>query len=96
MTVVEDLRTLVNAVGGTASVYGHSSGGILALEAAAGGVPITKLAVYEPPYLTGNVQESPRLTSPNAGRRPWVPGTPTRQWSCSSATPERISTKQSR
>lgn len=31
-------------------VYGHSSGAILALEAAAHGLPIGRLAVYEPPY----------------------------------------------
>ena len=38
--------------GGTARVFGHSSGAVLGLEAAARGltrVPIAKLAVYEPP-----------------------------------------------
>ncbi|MFI5085709.1 MAG: alpha/beta fold hydrolase [Actinomycetales bacterium] len=49
---VEDLAALVDAVGGTALAYGHSSGAILVLEAAAAGIPLTKLAVYEPPYLT--------------------------------------------
>ncbi|MCY0903856.1 alpha/beta fold hydrolase [Arthrobacter sp. H14-L1] len=49
---VEDFGALVAAVGGVAGVYGHSSGGILALEAAAAGVGISRLAVYEPPYLT--------------------------------------------
>jgi pimeloyl-ACP methyl ester carboxylesterase len=33
-------------------VYGHSSGAILALEAAAHGLPISRLAVYEAPYTT--------------------------------------------
>jgi pimeloyl-ACP methyl ester carboxylesterase len=47
---VEDLAAMVEAAGGSAMVYGHSSGAILALEAAAAGVPITRLAVYEPPY----------------------------------------------
>jgi pimeloyl-ACP methyl ester carboxylesterase len=47
---VEDLTALVAAAGGSAMVYGHSSGAILALEATAAGVPITRLAVYEPPY----------------------------------------------
>ena len=46
----EDLDALTTAAGGSALVYGHSSGAVLALEAAAAGVPITKLAVYEPPY----------------------------------------------
>ncbi len=49
---VEDFSALVAAVGGSAVVYGHSSGGILALEAAAAGVGISRLAAYEPPYLT--------------------------------------------
>lgn len=47
---IEDLAALVDAVGGSALAYGHSSGAILALEAAAAGVPLTKIVVYEPPY----------------------------------------------
>jgi pimeloyl-ACP methyl ester carboxylesterase len=47
---VEDLAALIDAAGGSAAVYGHSSGGALALEAAAAGLPIPRLAVYEPPY----------------------------------------------
>ncbi|MFF9345810.1 alpha/beta fold hydrolase [Streptomyces sp. NPDC014734] len=50
---VEDLAALVTAVGGGASVFGVGSGGALALEAAAAGVPIGLLAVYEPPYTPG-------------------------------------------
>ena len=48
---VEDLAALVAAAGGSAAVYGHSSGAVLALEAATAGVPITKLALYEPPLV---------------------------------------------
>ncbi|TFC29730.1 alpha/beta hydrolase [Cryobacterium sp. MDB1-18-2] len=47
---IEDLAALVAVAGGAAGVYGHSSGAILAIEAAAAGVHITRLAVYEPPY----------------------------------------------
>src|SRR5438105_5650681 len=47
---VEDLAALVKAAGGSAFLYGHSSGGALALEAAAGGVPLRGVVVYEPPY----------------------------------------------
>jgi pimeloyl-ACP methyl ester carboxylesterase len=47
---VEDLGALVADVGATASVYGHSSGAGLALNAAAGGLPITRLVLHEPPY----------------------------------------------
>jgi pimeloyl-ACP methyl ester carboxylesterase len=51
---VQDLTALVDAVGGSAHMYGHSSGAILGLETAAAGVAIGKLAIYEPPYLTDN------------------------------------------
>jgi pimeloyl-ACP methyl ester carboxylesterase len=47
---VEDLAAVIDAAGGNAAVFGLSSGAALALEAAASGVPITKLALYEPPY----------------------------------------------
>jgi pimeloyl-ACP methyl ester carboxylesterase len=47
---VDDLAALISAAGGAASVYGHSSGAALALEAAARGVPITGIVAYEPPY----------------------------------------------
>jgi pimeloyl-ACP methyl ester carboxylesterase len=49
---VEDLAAVIGAAGGPALVFGHSSGAVLALEAAARGLAITKLAAYEPPYLT--------------------------------------------
>jgi pimeloyl-ACP methyl ester carboxylesterase len=51
---IEDLGAVIDAVGGSAMVYGHSSGGILTLEAAAAGLPITRVAVYEPPYTGGS------------------------------------------
>jgi len=47
---VDDLAALIKHTGGSASVFGLSSGGTLALEAAASGLPIAKLAVYEPPF----------------------------------------------
>jgi pimeloyl-ACP methyl ester carboxylesterase len=54
---VEDLAAVVSAAGGEAFVFGHSSGGALGLEAAAAGVPIPRLAVYEPPYAPGVTNE---------------------------------------
>ncbi len=48
---VEDLAAVIDAAGGSAFVWGMSSGGILALEAARAGVPIAKLAAYEPPFI---------------------------------------------
>jgi pimeloyl-ACP methyl ester carboxylesterase len=49
---IEDIEALIDVVGGTAYVYGLSSGGVLALEAARA-LPnkITKLAMYEPPFI---------------------------------------------
>ena len=48
---MEDLETLIDEAGGTACLYGHSSGACLALEAAAQlGGKVRKLAMYEAPY----------------------------------------------
>jgi pimeloyl-ACP methyl ester carboxylesterase len=47
---IEDLEALVAEAGGSAHAYGVSSGGALALEAAAAGVALERLAVYEVPY----------------------------------------------
>ena len=46
---VEDLAAVVDAAGGSAHVHGFSSGAVLALHAAAAGVPITALTLLEPP-----------------------------------------------
>ena len=48
---VEDLQALVEQAGGSASLYGISSGAALALEAAARGVGVERLALYEPPFI---------------------------------------------
>ncbi|GAA4630594.1 alpha/beta hydrolase [Actinoallomurus vinaceus] len=47
---IEDLAALITEVGGSAAVFGNSSGAILALRAAAAGLPITRLALWEPPF----------------------------------------------
>lgn len=48
---VEDIAALIDQASGPAFVYGISSGGALALKAAASGLAIEKLAVYEIPYV---------------------------------------------
>lgn len=48
---VEDIATLIEHAGGSASLLGLSSGGALALEAAAAGLPIESVVAYEPPYV---------------------------------------------
>jgi pimeloyl-ACP methyl ester carboxylesterase len=49
---VEDIDALIGEAGGSAFLFGHSSGGALALEAALqlGGEKVKKLAIYEVPY----------------------------------------------
>ena len=53
---VEDIAALVEAAGGSASLLGLSSGGALALEAAASGLPLNKVVAYEPPYVDDSGQ----------------------------------------
>lgn len=48
---IEDLDALIQVAGGSAYVLGFSSGAVLALEAAAHGLAIRKLALYEPPFI---------------------------------------------
>ncbi|WSQ69372.1 alpha/beta hydrolase [Streptomyces sp. NBC_01216] len=49
---VEDLDAVIGRAGGTAMAFGMSSGAVLALEAAARGSALTRLALYEPPFIT--------------------------------------------
>jgi pimeloyl-ACP methyl ester carboxylesterase len=48
---VEDIDAVIGAAGESAFLYGTSSGASLALEAAASGLDIRKLALWEPPYI---------------------------------------------
>jgi pimeloyl-ACP methyl ester carboxylesterase len=48
---VEDLQALIHAAGGSAAVFGMSSGGALAMEAAKVTPGVTRLAVYEVPFI---------------------------------------------
>jgi pimeloyl-ACP methyl ester carboxylesterase len=48
---IEDLEALIKEAGGSAFVLGLSSGAALALHAAARGLNIKKLAIYEPPFM---------------------------------------------
>jgi pimeloyl-ACP methyl ester carboxylesterase len=47
---IEDIEALIEEAGGSARVYGLSSGAALALQAAARQLPIEMLAVHEPPF----------------------------------------------
>ncbi|GAA1266876.1 alpha/beta hydrolase [Planotetraspora silvatica] len=73
---VEDLRALIAQAGGEAYVYAISSGAALTLATAAAGPGITKMALYEPPFVaeaagdTGIKEYTERLHELlDAGRR---------------------------
>lgn len=62
---VEDIGALVAEAGGSAFLYGTSSGAALVLEAAACGLAITKLALWEPPYTVGDSAPLPPSDLPS-------------------------------
>ncbi|HEX7246490.1 MAG TPA: alpha/beta hydrolase [Actinomycetota bacterium] len=72
---IEDIDAVIGAAGGSAFLYGTSSGAALALEAAAAGLDITKLALWEPPYIPEGTPRPPADTARtftelvDAGRR---------------------------
>lgn len=52
---IEDVAAVIAAAGGSAAVYGHSSGAGVAIRAAAAGIGVTKLVMHDAPYnLPGN------------------------------------------
>jgi pimeloyl-ACP methyl ester carboxylesterase len=55
---VEDLQALIEEAGGSAFVFGHSSGAVLALNAAEHGLSIKKLALYEAPFIVDRSRPS--------------------------------------
>lgn len=81
----EDLAAIIEQAGGgrPATVFGWSSGGLLALNAVQAGVPVARLALFEPPVIVdGSAPPLPadyveRLDAAVAEGRP---GTP---WPCS-------------
>ncbi|HET6295057.1 MAG TPA: alpha/beta hydrolase [Kribbella sp.] len=55
----EDLDAIIAAAGGSAHLYGTSSGAALALLATAAGRPVNRLALWEPPYIIEGTRERP-------------------------------------
>jgi pimeloyl-ACP methyl ester carboxylesterase len=60
---VEDIEALIRAAGGAALVAGVSSGAALALSAAAKGLSIKKLALYEAPFMVDKTGHLPPADS---------------------------------
>ncbi|MFU8873917.1 alpha/beta fold hydrolase [Micromonospora sp. SL4-19] len=61
---IEDVAALIDRAGGTAYLYGLSSGAILAAFAAAEGLPVRGLALFEPPF----------QAEPHGGAKPGLAG----------------------
>jgi pimeloyl-ACP methyl ester carboxylesterase len=72
---IEDIAAVIEVAGGRAHLYGSSSGAALAMHAAAAGVPVARLAMWEPPYSVGGRPDLPDDTAAvyrelvEAGRR---------------------------
>jgi pimeloyl-ACP methyl ester carboxylesterase len=56
---VEDIEAVIDAAGGSACLWGSSSGAVLALIAAGSDVPVTKLALWEPPFVPDELPRPP-------------------------------------
>jgi pimeloyl-ACP methyl ester carboxylesterase len=56
---IEDIRAVIEAAGGSAFLWGSSSGAVLAMFAAEAGLPVTKLAMWEPPFIPDEFPRPP-------------------------------------
>jgi pimeloyl-ACP methyl ester carboxylesterase len=63
---IEDIAALIDAAGGSASLWGWSSGGALALRAAGAGIGVDRVSVYEVPFVVTPGAERP---TPDYGER---------------------------
>jgi pimeloyl-ACP methyl ester carboxylesterase len=63
---IEDIQALIEAEGGSASLWGWSSGGALALRAAGAGIGVERLSVYEVPFM---VTPEAKRPTPDYGER---------------------------
>jgi pimeloyl-ACP methyl ester carboxylesterase len=59
---IDDIAALIAEVGGTAALYGSSSGAALCLWAASAGLPVTALVLWEPPLEPEGVRDRDWLT----------------------------------
>jgi pimeloyl-ACP methyl ester carboxylesterase len=56
---IEDIDAVIADADGSAHLFGSSSGAALAMYAAASGLPIMKLALWEPPFILDESQRPP-------------------------------------
>jgi pimeloyl-ACP methyl ester carboxylesterase len=55
---IDDLAAVIGAAGGSARVFGHSSGAVLALAAAGSDVGVERVAAYDAPVTVGDGEPS--------------------------------------
>jgi pimeloyl-ACP methyl ester carboxylesterase len=63
---IDDIQALIEAAGGSASLWGWSSGGALALRAAGAALAVERLSVYEVPFM---VTAEAKRPTPDYGER---------------------------
>ena len=73
---IEDIEALIAAAGESASLFGASSGAVLAMAAAASGLNVKRLAMYEPPLVAGGGGHLPPADSESQLRRLVAEGRP--------------------
>jgi len=56
---IEDIAALIEAEGGSASLWGWSSGGALALRAAGAGIGVERVSLYEVPFMVDPAAKRP-------------------------------------
>jgi pimeloyl-ACP methyl ester carboxylesterase len=56
---IEDIEAVIEAARAEVGLYGSSSGAVLAMYSAKAGLPIAKLAMWEPPYIPGGFPPPP-------------------------------------
>ncbi|MGZ3764798.1 MAG: alpha/beta fold hydrolase [Mucilaginibacter sp.] len=56
---IDDLKAIVMAAGGSAYLFGISSGAALSIKAVTGGLNIEKLVLFEPPFLNKSKENRP-------------------------------------
>ena len=70
---IEDVAAVLRVAGGEAHLFGHASGAALALTVAASGLPVVRVAVYEPTFVHPEVLSritAPTLVIAGAGSEP--------------------------
>ena len=82
---IDGIEVLIDRAGGSAFLYGHSSGGPLAMRAAIrlGSKVSKRVAMYEPPYNNDPGRRSPGASTSGSSEKPWPKAAGATRWPCS-------------